>query len=143
MLAGFLVPVIIASYFLFSSYKVWYGGWCFGPRHFVPITLLLLYHFAKYCDLKGSRFWVFGILTSIGIIYCWMAKSTLLYSINADYKNPFTQLIIPAFSHGQFNENNLLTLLFSASPFLSAILWLLVLFAALLLLFRKSIIDQR
>ena len=138
MLTGFLVPVVIASYVLFSSYKVWYGGWCFGPRHFVPITLLLLYHFAKYCDLKGNRLYVFSILTSIGIIYCWMAKSTLLYSINAEYKNPFSELILPAFTQGHFNENNLLTLLFSIPPIASAITWLLLFAAAIFFLIRKS-----
>lgn len=124
MLFNYLAPLVVCSYLLFSSYRVWYGGWCFGPRHFVPLTMLLLYHFAKYCDLKGLRLYIFSALSLLGLLYCWMAKSTLLYSINAEFSNPLTELLIPAIRNGSFNENNILTLLFNASPMVGNVVWL-------------------
>ena len=138
MLTDYLLPLVLVSYLLFSSYRVWYGGWCFGPRHLVPLTLLLIYHFARYTDLKGIRLTIFNSLAFTGVIYCWMAKSTLLYSINAEYKNPLTELILPAFSQGSFNENNLLTLIFSVPPFAAAMVWITLFFSAIIYLLRKS-----
>ncbi|MEP7265361.1 MAG: hypothetical protein ABI772_12725, partial [Bacteroidota bacterium] len=138
MVMDYLLPLLFASYLVFSSYRVWYGGWCFGPRHFVPLTLLLLYHFAKYTDVKGLRLYMFNGLCLSGLLYCWMAKSTLLYSINAEFKNPLTELIIPAFRQGAFNENNILTMLFSVSPFAAAVTWLVVFLTAVIFLLRFS-----
>jgi len=137
MIFNFLVPALFLSYLLFSSYRVWYGGWCFGPRHFVPLTALLLYHFAPYCQFKGLRHYIFISLIGAGIIYCWMAKSTLLYSINADFKNPLTDLLIPAFQNKSFNENNIFSLLFGVSPIASSVLWIILLLTTLSLLYRK------
>jgi hypothetical protein len=138
MLTDYLLPLVLASYLLFSSYRVWYGGWCFGPRHLVPLTLLLIYHFARYTDLKGIRLYLFYILVFIGVVYCWMAKSTLLYSINAEYKNPLTELILPALFQGAINENNLLTLIFSVPPFIAALVWITLFLTVIIYFLRKS-----
>lgn len=138
MAMEYLLPLILISYLVFSSYRVWYGGWCFGPRHFVPVTLLMLYHFARYTDVKGLRLYIFYSLCLFGVLYCWMAKSTLLYSINAEYKNPLTQLIIPAFSKGEINENNILTMFFSVSPFTAAVTWLVIFLSAVVFLMSRS-----
>lgn len=137
MIFNFLVPAVFLSYLLFSSYRVWYGGWCFGPRHFVPLTALLIYHFAPYCQFKGLREYILITLISSGILYSWMAKSTLLYSINAEFKNPLTDLLIPAFQNNSFNENNIISLLFGAAPGTAAVIWLLLLSSTLYILYRK------
>jgi hypothetical protein len=139
MLFDYLLPLIIASWLLFSSYRVWYGGWCFGPRHFIPLTVLLLYHFAKYMDWKEWKNKVFYAVCITGIIYTWMAKCTLLYSINAEYKFPLVDLLIPSMKNDQFNENNILTLTTGINAGISAFAWLMILFAGCLVLYRKSI----
>ena len=125
-LKNYVFLIFIASYLLFSSYRVWYGGWCFGPRHFVPVAVLLLYYYAAQFDLKGMIGRISLLLIAAGLIYVWMDKCTLQYSINADLKNTLTENILPAFQSGNFNPNNIVSTIGGVDPKTSAFIWLAI-----------------
>ena len=142
-LKNYVLPLFILSYLLFSSYRVWYGGWCFGPRHFVPVTVLLIYYYAKNLEFKGIKGWMIALLSTTGILYIWLAKITLQYSINADYPNTLTDLLIPAYRDYNFNLNNFMSRFYFTDPKTAAFYWLLLFFIACLFpfyfgFFRKA-----
>lgn len=130
---NFVFPLFVCSYLLFSSYRVWYGGWCFGPRHFVPITVLLLYYYANDLELKGIKGLMITLLSLMGLFYVWLDKCTLQYSVNADYPNTLTDLLIPAYRNYNFNLNNIMTKYFYTDPKTAAFYWLLIFFVACIL----------
>ena len=140
---NYVFLLFAASYLLFSSYRVWYGGWCFGPRHFVPVAVLLLYYYAYRFTLKGIIGSTTVVLSALGIIYVWMAKCTIQYSINADLKNTLTQNVLPAFHSGNFNPNNILSKLFGTTPQFAAYFWLLFFISACLVLFQLSKMQEK
>ena len=116
----------IATVLLLSSHLVWYGGWSFGPRHLIPLCLLLLYKMPFYLKYFPEYVKWFLSVTFIGLLLTFSAKVTLLYSINADFKNPIFELILPAIQNASFNENNLLTLIFGLNSTLAALVFLTI-----------------
>lgn len=110
-----VIPVII--YYLFiSSYLGWWGGWAYGPRFFTGISILLT--FSGIILLSNTKFSkiAFWIIIVFGIASTFITKATLCYSIPSDVANPIFDIILPHFLNGEFNPNNLLTLIFGIKP---------------------------
>lgn len=126
---NYFISIII--YFLFiASYKYWWGGWSYGPRHLIPITVLIF--FIGFNKLNINRFIFVLIVFFLGIVPSFISKATVVYSVPTAVKNPFVDLIIPKLLSGKFNENNLLTMLFGVNAGISfmvfSTIFLLVIF---------------
>ncbi|HKR03017.1 MAG TPA: hypothetical protein VJY62_00160 [Bacteroidia bacterium] len=141
----FILPCII--YFLAICTNVaWYGGWCYGPRYLSAIAVLLLFEgCTRMSHQPPGKKALFYFFTSIGLLFAWMAKSTVVYSLPTEEKNPVFNILIPEFFKGKFNENNLLSLLFNASPVTGNLLFPLILLAGLYFFYhlqKRSAIEQ-
>jgi len=122
-----------------ASYYMWWGGWSFGPRHLVPVAMLLLFEgIILLSEIKFSNI-IFYILSFSGILLAWGGKATRIYMMPDDasrFSNPLTSLILPDFSQHKFNANSLPTIWFDFSPQTSVYLWP-VLFALSVILMDK------
>ncbi len=132
-----LFTTFIKSYFgvtmsfyvlLISANVLWWGGWTYGPRHLIPVTLIALYEGVIYLSKKPFSKAFFYIASGIGILFVWMDKSTKIYMIPEGsgpvfYGNPVFDLIVPDFMKDKFNANTVPTLAFNTSPSFSVYLW--------------------
>jgi hypothetical protein len=131
----FSLPCFI--YFLAICTNVaWYGGWCYGPRYLSAIAVLLLFEGSIRMNKEspGKKI-LFYFFTSIGLLFTWLAKSTVVYSLPTEEKNPVFNIIIPEFFKGNLNENNLPGILFSFNPAAGNFLWFPFLFSGLYLFY--------
>ncbi|MEO5571040.1 MAG: hypothetical protein ABIT08_16365, partial [Bacteroidia bacterium] len=87
-------------------------------------VLLLFEGIMKMSDQPFSRKIFFYLCSGVGLILAYMAKSTVVYSLPTEEKNPVFNIIIPEFFKGNFNENNLLSLLFGADYAAGNLFWL-------------------
>jgi hypothetical protein len=109
------LPLVV--YFIFiSSYLGWWGGWAYGPRFLLGAAILISYEGIIFLSKKRFSKVLFWILSCFGIAATFITKATLCYSIPSEVSNPLPDLIIPHFLKGEFNPNNLLTMLFGLSP---------------------------
>ena len=126
---------------LISSYFVWWGGWSYGPRHLIPLAMLLFYEgiplVARRPALRG---WLYA-LSVCGIGMVWVSKATALYLMPEQFSNPVFDIAIPSFERGELRHDALPTHLFQLDPVPAAWLWL-ALFAlsaaGLHLFYRKT-----
>ena len=121
---NYLLLITIGYLLLISSHKVWWGGWSFGPRQLMPIAVLLLFEgviFISKRNIRNVLFWSFGII-SFG--FMWLIKTTVVYSVPTEIKNPFKDYFFQSASKGPTNPNNILTMLFGIQPISAAFIWL-------------------
>jgi hypothetical protein len=87
---------------------MWAGGWCIGPRHLVPLVMLLVYE-GVFAVAQAPRARIaFAVLAVLGIGINLIATST----------NPFVQSTVhplrdifwPALSRGEIAPANLFAL---------------------------------
>lgn len=112
-----------------SSYQMWWGGWCWGPRHLTTITVLWLYVGIRAFHQRKEYIWIAYGLLAIGFIINFLAKSTIVYSAPSDIKFPLLETVIKNLLNGNFNPNNLASLFFGISPNKAALLFVLLLVA--------------
>jgi hypothetical protein len=79
---------------------------------------------------------LFWILTIFGLLGAFLAKITVLYSVPTESIHPFVQTIFPALASGNFNPNNLATMIFGMNPLVAGILWLVMFVGAMVFLVR-------
>ena len=68
-----LVAIVVAHWFVISSFPDWYGGHCYGPRYFTDVVPFFVYFLipvlAKLSELRGPRrvalASVFGLLVLV------------------------------------------------------------------------------
>ena len=135
-LGNYLLSSFIFYLLLISAHKMWTGGWSYGPRHLIPMAFLLVYEGIVFLSKNKFSKYTFLVLSAIGIIASWMAKSTKLYMIPdyPIYPKPFFDIILPNFSAEKFNSNNIFTLFFDASPQIANWLWLFIFILSLWIL---------
>jgi hypothetical protein len=126
---------------LISSYFIWWGGWSYGPRHLIPLAMLLFYEGIPMLARTGRfRAWLYSA-SACGIGMVWIAKSTALYLMPEQFSNPVFDLALPSFLQGQLRHDSILTLLLHVDPLVGSYVWL-VLFvismAALHLLYART-----
>ncbi len=115
---------ILGFFFLICSYKMWNGGWAYGPRHLIPLFVLLAYEgVVKVKTLPAAFKGTLCLFSFFGFLLVFLAKSTTLYMIPEVHTNPLTQLLLPNFESGQLNKNNLFTWMSGMLPFRGHYWW--------------------
>ncbi len=109
---------------IISSHNLWYGGWTYGPRHFIPIAFLLLYEGAILLSKQNFSKIAFYIIAAGGLLCAWLAKATKIYMLPDKFKNPVAEVLWPDFKKGHFNANNFLTWIFDVEPKAAIWIWL-------------------
>ncbi|MBN1355026.1 hypothetical protein JXA40_02035 [bacterium] len=56
MLHGCLLAIIMLHWLVISTFRHWYGGWCFGPRFFSDMVPYLVFFLIPCLDCSFSRF---------------------------------------------------------------------------------------
>ncbi|MEI7596240.1 MAG: hypothetical protein WCK02_10870 [Bacteroidota bacterium] len=133
----FLHPIIfpaIILFFVISANHMWWGGWCFGPRHLTVVAILLGYETIPYLIEKGYNKILLWSFIAFGLIISIATKITLQYSFPTDIKNAITEALIPAFFKWDFNNNNLLSQSFAIDNAYSAAVWVLLLLSSIIAL---------
>jgi hypothetical protein len=124
---NYLLLFAMIYFFVNSSYYMWWGGWSFGPRHLVPVAMLLLFEGIIFLStIKFSKL-AFFTITFAGILLAWSAKATRIFLMPDNpsrFSNPLIDLILPDFALHKFNANTLPAILFDLSPQTSVYLWL-------------------
>ncbi len=120
---------------LISANAIWWGGWAFGPRHLIPVTIIVLYEGTVYLSKISFSKYFFYLLSILGVLAVWVDKSTKIYML-PDNPNQFalTDVIIPDFLKHKFNTNLLPVFAFDAPPSLSIYVWPVLFFAGLFFL---------
>jgi len=131
---NFLVLPSIVYFIFISSFFAWWGGWSYGPRFFTGMVMLLTYEGILYISRKPQHKTLFYSLIIFGLICAFMAKATIVYSAPTEESNPLFNLVIPAFLKGDFNPNNILTMLFNVPPAYSFIAFIVFFFGGISLL---------
>lgn len=131
---NFLVLPSIVYFLFISSFFAWWGGWTYGPRFFTGLVILLTYEGILYISKKPFNKPLFFILVIFGILCAFMAKATIVYSAPTEESNPLFNLVIPAFFNGDFNPNNVLTMLFNFRPVYSFIAFIFLFLGGISLL---------
>jgi len=116
---------------LISSYFVWWGGWSYGPRHLIPLAMLLFYEgiplVARRRSLHAPLLWV----SVAGILMVWLAKATVLHIMPENYANPVFDLALPTLLHGELRADAVVTRLFGFHPIVAAPMWIVLFLACL------------
>ncbi len=122
-LLDYTVVFSICFVLLISSYYMWDGGYAYGPRHLIPVAILLLYRGIMVVAKKGPAGWLFYVSVGAGCLMGWLAKVTVAFVVMPDIANPVFSLIIPEFLQGRYNPNNVLTMVWGINPVVSVIVW--------------------
>ncbi len=132
--AGLGVVMVV----FFSCYYMWWGGWAYGPRHLIPLTLLWL-HAALPRITAGAVPWrVFAPLAGLGVLINWAAKATHGYLIPDKHPFPAIQPLLADLLGGNWSPFNLLSGYQGVSPQLVTALWPALLCVAVVLLLRSG-----
>ena len=111
---------------LISSYFVWWGGWSYGPRHLIPLAMLLFYEgipfVARRRSLHAPLLWA----SAAGIAMVWVAKATVLHIMPENYANPVFELALPKLLQGDLRSDAVVTRLFGFHPIVAAPLWIVL-----------------
>ena len=109
---------------LISSYFMWWGGWAYGPRHLIPLAMLLFYEGIPALARTGRfRGWLY-VASAIGIGMVWIAKSTALYIMPEQFSNPVFDIALPAFLNEQLRHDAIPSQAFGVEPVIAAWIWI-------------------
>lgn len=133
LLKNYLFIIVIAYLLLISSHEIWDGGWSYGPRHLIPIAVLLIFEGIRFLSKKRMSF-LFWLISIPALLINWIAKSTCVFSVPSDFTNPFSEYILPNFLSKKFNENNMLSTNFNLQPQTASYIWLITFIIALIVL---------
>lgn len=139
-LPGLRAISLFSFLLLVSSYRMWEGGWSFGPRHLIPAAMVLLYEGARLVPSRASRAWTgaLALAAALGGVQVFAAKATRLYMVPPDLGFPLGELFIPKLLAGELNRNVLPTFLWNAPPLASHLLWAALLISGTLYLSRTA-----
>jgi hypothetical protein len=94
------------------SYYMWWGGASYGPRHLIPLTMLLTFEAVRQYDNASQHLLGLLIFGSVGILLAFLAKATGVYLPSETFRDPLFQQILVRFEAGELSDNNALSLFF-------------------------------
>jgi hypothetical protein len=121
LLAGSVIFVLFIA-----SYQMWWGGWCWGPRHLTTIGILWMYEGILMVSKRKVSIPVFASLAGLGLLINFLAKFTVVYSVPSDVKYPLFQTVLPNVMNGNFNPNNLASIMLHSGPGFAAFLFVMI-----------------
>jgi hypothetical protein len=125
------VGFAIASFLLVASYYMWWGGWCYGPRHLVPAFTLLTFEAARWLARRGVPRLTFWLAGSLGLLMMWAARITVGIFFPDNFDNPMVELVGPRLAAGALNAGNIATWFWGVPPLVVSLAWLLAFALAL------------
>ena len=131
---NYLVSPSIVYFLFIASFFAWWGGWTIGPRFLTGIVILVLYEGIRYLAKNPLPKPIFYFLSFAGLLVIFLSKGTIAYSAPTEVYSPLFDLIIPELIKGNFNPNNVMTIVFQVKPFYSFIIYLLLFSLSLYLL---------
>jgi hypothetical protein len=116
LLPGYVsIPFLV--YFIFiASYFAWWGGWTYGPRLLLAVTMILAYKVVLWAVQQNKYNILIIVLSVLGLFIVLPAKGTIAYSAPTGIWNPFLNLVMEGLFKGDYNPNNIMTYLFDYSP---------------------------
>jgi len=104
-----LVSLVCAQFVFVASFFLWDGGWAIGPRHLIPVIMVLVYEgVGAVAQTPGAQLPFVG-LASVGVALNLLATATNPFVEGFDH--PFRDLYWPAFARGEITPYNLFALL--------------------------------
>lgn len=136
MLRHPLFPLTGVYLLMDSSYYMWWGGGSYGPRHLIPITMLLLFEAVRHYDCSSKYFPALLVSGGLGTVLGFFAKTTCGYAPSEYDHDPLFQEILPRSLLGELEMTNLVSLVLGSSD-LSIWFWPFA-FSAYLILARLA-----
>ncbi len=134
---GMLFFSFIVFFMVLSSFHFWHGGWAYGPRYLLPLSVILLYAFCKELLIqKNISKWLVLYISCFFILH-FFGRITTGNSVPTMVYHPFSAWVFPKLTHFDLNTNNLLSIYCDTAPVLANITWL-VLFAFLIYWSRRK-----
>ncbi|MFC1705811.1 hypothetical protein ACFL59_03200 [Planctomycetota bacterium] len=118
----------------FSSYYMWWGGWCFGPRHLIPLAVVWLYEGNRFVSRHGIHWASFAPIAVYGVCLNWMTKATHGFLIPDRYPFPVYDPVLVDFLWGRWSPLNALSGYLGTSLRLVTVGWALLFIGLVLLL---------
>jgi hypothetical protein len=120
---------LLLTYLIFNStYYVWTGGWCTGPRHLTAVTMLCLYEgVAAYARQPRYRRWFYALGAAGALVNLASAATQPLPPERVGF--PLAMVVIPDLFSGRINPHNFMTEWLHIAPHA----WFLLIWIALLL----------
>ena len=116
---------------LISSYFVWWGGWSYGPRHLIPLAIILFYEAIPFVAKRPRLHAPLIAVSAAGVAMVWLAKVTVLHIMPETFSNPVFTLALPKLLHGELRADALVTRFFGFHPMIAASIWPLLFAVAL------------
>ena len=92
----------------------------------MPVAVLLLFEGVIFISKKEiNKLWIW-LSSIVFVLFAWMIKGTVVYSVPTEIKNPFKDYFFQNAQNGLTNPNNILTMYASVSPMMAALVWLIV-----------------
>ncbi len=129
----YVLALFVAMVLLFASHALWWGGWTWGPRHLIPMGMLLAYAGIKHIAMRPPHKALLWAIIGAGVLLTFLAKFSLRYSVPSHIEWPVPYLL-PKFFNGQHNPYNLLTQQLNTSPTTSMVVWLLLFISSVIFL---------
>jgi hypothetical protein len=123
---NYVVLPFLIYYVFMSSFFAWWGGWSYGPRFFAGPVAVSVYAGIRYISRQQIRKLLFYTIVLFGVGCALLAKFTIVYSAPTEVSNPLWQLALPALINGDFNANNLMTMVFNIKPVYAVIFYLIL-----------------
>lgn len=134
LLDPIVLPFVLCV-LLISSYAMWWGGWAFGVRHMIALTILLLYRYLPLFATKPINKWVGYPVLLAGAFVGLLAKITCIYSVPSEVDYPLLFMWNDFVTHPGSNPNNFLVLFLKLDTRLTAYIYLGLFFACVLTIY--------
>lgn len=139
---GMLFFSLVIFFIVLSSFHFWHGGWAYGPRYLLPLSVILLYVFVKeLVHQKTISKWLIGYLLCFCLLH-FLGRITTGNSVPTLVEHPFIERVFPQLCSLDFNPNNILSIYFNTSPILAYVIWLLFFILLLYWSHRKELLQK-
>jgi len=133
-----LLGVGVVMVLFFASYYMWWGGWSYGPRHLIPLSMVWVYAGCRLAAQRGVHWPSFIPLAAWGVLLGWAAKATHGFLIPNKFSFPIANPILADFTRGNWSPFNVLSGYVGTSTHTVSVAWALLFVALVALLAYAS-----
>ncbi len=133
---NYLVPAFVVILLVECCYFGWFGGWSYGPRLLIFLVIPAVYEGVKFLSSMKIPKLFFYVTVLAGFACAFAAKTTVVYSLPTEIRDPLFDGVFPNFFSFNFHPNNLGSMLLGLAPAIAAILFVVLFASALFLLDR-------